>query len=378
MIRKVFFFLLIFFFFFVSLAQAKEVEIYSFWSESCPHCKDEEVFLEKLREEYSEIIIKSFEVSIPENKDLQIEMAKKFEVPEQFQQAVPLVFVGKEYFVGFRDEETTGQEIRGAVEALLNNGEAENKDKAQSLKIPFLGKVNPKSLSLPVLTVVLGLLDGFNPCAMWTLLFLISMLLRVKDKKRRWILGVTFIATSGLVYFLIMSAWLNLFLLLGFVFWVRMVVGLVALGAGVYNLRDWWKNKDGGCEVVEEEKRNRIFGKIRSIVEKQELWLALGGIVLLALAVNLIELVCSAGLPAIYTQVLALSNLSPGYYYLYLALYVLFFMLDDLIVFAIAMITLNMVGIESKYARASRLIGGILILTIGVLLLLKPEWLVLG
>jgi len=378
-IKKIFFFLFVFFFLFGSLVKAQNTQIYLFWSDGCPHCAKEKVFLEKLKQEYLQIEIKSYKIDEIENQKLLIQMAENLKVPENLVGLVPFTVIGDKYFVGFRDEQTTGVEIRKAAEGLLSSaGDSKDSAPLQTLKIPLLGKIKTKNLSLPVLTIVLGLLDGFNPCAMWTLLFLISMLLRVKEKKRRWVLGMAFILTSGLVYFLIMNAWLNLFLLLGFIFWVRIVVGLVALGAGAYSLRDYWKNREGGCKVIEEEKRNRVFEKIRTIVGKKELIFALGGIVLLALAVNLIELVCSAGLPAIYTQVLALSNLSVGQYYLYLLLYILFFMIDDLSIFFVAMVTLQAVGIESKYARFSRLIGGILILTIGFLLLFKPEWLIFG
>jgi len=344
-IKKVFFFLLSFFFIFPSLIKAKEIDIFFFWSNTCPHCAAEEVFLQTLQSEYQEIEIKDYEVGKVESQKLLFKLAEDLSIPKNQIGLVPLIVIGEEYFIGFRDEETTGQEIREAVEILLGEEKIEEDYQEGSLKIPFLGKINSKNLSLPVLTVVLGLLDGFNPCAMWTLLFLISMLLRVEDKKRRWILGVAFILTSGIVYFLIMSAWLNLFLLLGFVFWVRIMVALVALGAGAYSLRDWWKNKEGGCEVIEEEKRDRVFGRIKNIVSRKELIFALGGIVLLALAVNMIELVCSAGLPAIYTQVLVLSDLPSWKYYLYIFLYVFFFMIDDLFIFVIAMVTLHLTGI---------------------------------
>ena len=92
----------------------------------------------------------------------------------------------------------------------------------------------------------------------------------------------------------------------------------------------------------------------------------------------MVELVCSAGLPAIYTQILSLSNLPTWQYYFYLGLYILIFMLDDLFVFFTAMFTLKAVGVESKYARYSHLIGGVLMLVIGLLLLFKPEWLMFG
>ena len=248
----------------------------------------------------------------------------------------------------------------------------------ESLTLPILGTIQTANLSLPVLSIVMGLLDGFNPCAMWTLLFLISLLLGMKDKKRMWILGVTFIAASAFIYFLFLTAWLNFFLILGFVFWVRIAIGLIAIGVGIYNLRDYQKNKDGACEVTDDEKKRKTFDKLKNITHEKKFILALGGIILLAFAVNLVELVCSAGLPAIFTQILSISNLSPGQHYSYILIYIFFFMVDDLVVFAIAMVTLHSVGIQSKYARLSRLIGGIRMLIIGGLLLLKPEILMFG
>ncbi len=234
------------------------------------------------------------------------------------------------------------------------------------------------SLPLPLLSVVIGFLDGFNPCAMWTLLFLITLLLGMKDKKRMWILGITFIVASAFVYFLFLSAWLNFFLVLGFVFWIRIAIGLVAIGAGIYNLREYYLNKNAVCKVTQGEKRKKTFDKLKGITQEKRFLLAFFGIILLAFAVNLVELVCSAGLPAVYTQILSLNALPTWQYYLYILIYIFFFMLDDLFIFAIAMVTLHTVGIQTKYARFSQLIGGILMLIIGILLLFKPELLMFG
>jgi hypothetical protein len=149
-------------------------------------------------------------------------------------------------------------------------------------------------------------------------------------------------------------------------------------GGGVYNLREYFINKESGCKVTGDEKRQRVFEKLKAITQKQQFWLALGGIIILAGAVNLVELICSAGLPVVFTQILALSNLAKWQYYLYMLLYIFIFMLDDLIVFIVAMVTLKMTGITTKYTRLSHLIGGILMLIIGLLLIFKPEWLMFG
>ena len=376
-------------------AQAKEnkVTLYFFWGKACPHCAREEVFLTQLAEKYDRLEIRSFEItSSRENAKLLAKIGKELAIDTS---GVPFTAVGKYHFVGFLSEETTGKEIEAAVECALTTGcrdlvgeiiNANGNQKAvgkskpapDSIELPFVGTVSIKNFSLPALTFLIAFLDGFNPCAMWVLLFLVSLLLGMKDRKRMWLLGITFIAASAVAYFLFLVAWLNLFLFLGFVFWVRILIGLVALGAGGYSLREFVVNKEGGCETVGGTKREKIFAKFRAVVRKKQLLLALAGMVILAFGVNLIELVCSAGLPAIYTQVLALTKLPTWQYYLYLLFYIFIFMLDDLFVFFVAMITLQAVGIQTKYARWSRLIGGSLMLIIGLLLLFKPEFLMFG
>jgi len=399
MIRKFFYFVIIFFFALSFLAKSvtaqKPVRIYFFWGEGCPHCEKESIFLEKLADRYPEIAISDFEIS----KDREsIELFQKIAKELKANIAgfpTPFTVVSDQYVIGYLNDETTGKVIENAVLSAIKNGDIdlvgglEDVDKPkvvtsqsslalETINLPLLGEIRIKSLSLPILTVVIGLLDGFNPCAMWALLFLITLLLGMEDRKKMWILGSAFILTSGFVYFLLMSAWLNVFLLLGFIIWIRVIVGIVALGAGGYNIRDYIINKDGTCKVTSNKKRQGVFEKLKKITQKKQLVFALGGIILLALAVNLVELVCSAGLPAIYAQVLALSNLPTWQYYFYILLYVSFFILDDLVVFVIAMTSLKAVGISGKYSRFSHLFGGIIMVVIGILMLFKPEFLMFG
>ena len=193
-----------------------------------------------------------------------------------------------------------------------------------------------------------------------------------------WILGIAFIVSSASVYFLFMVAWLNLFLFVGYIFWIRAIIAIIALLGGYTSLKKFWSKDSSGCDVVGDEKRKSVFEKLGKVTSNKSFLMAIIGIVALAFAVNLVELVCSAGLPAVFTQVLVLNNLGKVQYYLYIILYILFFMLDDLVVFFIAMITLQMTGITTKYVKWSRLIGGILMVAIGVLLLFRPEILMFG
>ena len=118
--------------------------------------------------------------------------------------------------------------------------------------------------------------------------------------------------------------------------------------------------------------------RLKAVISTRKFWLALGGIVLLSFLVNLVELICSAGFPVVYLQILSLTPMPFWQYYLYLLLYIVIFMLDDIIVFVVAMITLQLTGVTTRYKRLSNLIGGVLMLVIGLLLIFKPGWLMFG
>jgi len=400
------------FFIFIQPALAQDnINLYFFYGDGCSHCAKEDKFLEELEKENENIKVYRYEVWYNlTNAQLLSQLGKELGL---YGSGVPLLIIGDTVIPGYYSDQTTGEKIKdiidyytvnecsdvvapvlnkdqkngqcihscdsGDLECIHNCGcEADTAGSSkipEKINLPLFGEVKVKDISLPTLTIMIAALDGFNPCAMWVLLFLISLLLGMKNRKKMWILGSVFIFTSGLVYFLFLSAWLNLFLFLGFIFWVRIIIALVALGSGYYHLKEYLTNRAGTCKVTGGKKRQLIFEKLKNIVAKENFWLALAGIILLAAAVNLVELVCSAGLPAVYTQVLSLSNLSSWQYYIYLLLYISIFMLDDLLIFVIAMVTLKMKGISSRYSRWSNLIGGVIIFIIGLLLLFKPGWL---
>ena len=376
------------------------VNIYFFYGDGCPHCADEERFLAELKIELPYINIHSFETWYNrDNAGLIDNIIKKLDIKGQVS-GVPVVFISGNIINGFLSADTTGTQIRQLAEyhyaaqtpdiigPIINdsqNDKNSNETKnniinngLEKITLPIFGEMNLQGASLLGLSFAIGFIDGFNPCAMWVLLFLISMLLGMQNKKRMWAIGMTFIVASGIVYFLFMVAWLNIFLFIGFIFWIRLFIGLTAIGSGIYHLREFYRNREGTCKVIDKEKRTKMFEKIKEIVNEKSFTLAIIGIIGLAIMVNMVELVCSAGLPAIYTQVLALNDLSQWQYYLYILLYIFFFMLDDLFVFFIAMITLEMTGVTTKYVKYSRLIGGILMLIIGTLLIFKPQLLMFG
>jgi len=368
-------------------AEDKVINIFSFRAEGCLYCAKEEEFFKELEKTDKNVKIYRFEIAY--DKEGQA-VAKKVEDLLGIKiSTVPYVIIGRQSIIGFT-EGITDVEILDAIEynrthvvrdivgemlgvAVPITGD-EDDPKETVIRLPFFGEVQAKSVSLPLLAVVIGALDGFNPCAMWVLLLLISMLIHIKEKWKMWTLGLIFLFTSAIMYFFFMLSWLNITMLFGSVFILRLIIGAVAVGGGSINIRNGLK-KDDGCEVVDSTQRKKLRQRIQEISDQPTFILAIIGIMGLAITVNLVELLCSAGLPIVFTQVLALNQVTYWEKIGYLLIYVSFFLLDDIIVFVIAMKTFELTGISTKYAKYSHLIGGAIMIILGILMVVKPGWL---
>lgn len=391
MVKKIaillFAFLLLTPFFSSVKAEDKVINIFSFRAEGCLYCAKEEEFFKELEKTDKNIKIYRFEIAY--DKEGQA-VAKKVEDLLGIKiSTVPYVIIGRQSIIGFT-EGITDVEILDAIEynrthvvrdivgemlgvAVPITGD-EDDPKETIIRLPFFGEVQAKSVSLPLLAVVIGALDGFNPCAMWVLLLLISMLIHIKEKWKMWTLGLIFLFTSAIMYFFFMLSWLNITMLFGSVFILRLIIGAVAVGGGSINIRNGLK-KDDGCEVVDSTQRKKLRQRIQEISDQPTFILAIIGIMGLAITVNLVELLCSAGLPIVFTQVLALNQVTYWEKIGYLLIYVSFFLLDDIIIFVIAMKTFELTGISTKYAKYSHLIGGAIMIILGILMVVKPGWL---
>jgi hypothetical protein len=244
----------------------------------------------------------------------------------------------------------------------------------EMVHVPLVGDVKVADLSLPFLTILMAAIDGFNPCALWVLIFLLGLLLGIRDRKRMWLLAGTFLLATAAIYFLVLAAWLNVLLILGALAWVRIAIGIIALFAGGSYLRQGLR-RETVCEVTQPERRGRVFDRLRALVRQPNLALAMAGIGLLAVAVNFVELLCSAGIPAVYTGILAHADLPSPSHYLYLGLYVLVFLADDAVLVVLALVTLRIAAAEHGYARWTYLMGGAIMLGLGLMLTFRPGWL---
>jgi len=368
-------------------ANQNKVNIYYFYSETCYYCGQMKVYFDELEKDPL-ITIHRYEISV--DKDGQ-EVARNVEdLLSTPIRSVPYVIVGRQSFIGYNEGVVEGieeaiefsknnyvRDIVGEMLGIVEPGEGDGSIiSGGKFKLPFIGEVDAATVSLPLLAIFMGTLDGFNPCAMWVLLLLISMLVHVKERWKMWTLGIVFLATSAIMYFFFMLSWLNITLLFGSVIYLRLLIGAVAIGGGGWNLKKALTQKpDDGCEVVDVDQRRKLSKRIQAITSEKTFLLAIVGIMGLAISVNLVELLCSAGLPIIFTQVLALNGLDTLQTIGYLLLYVLFFLIDDLVVFFIAMKTFHLTGLSTKYSKFSGIIGGTIMVILGILMIFRPEWL---
>jgi len=364
-----------------------KVTVYFFRANGCPHCADEEKYLNEIKLKYPQVEVKDYEVTTSkDNLNLLKKVGDKmgFEVT-----AVPVTVIGKYHFIGWSDKESTGKQIDDAIKCALAKGcsdevsslteqagTANNQIRGpDTVKLPIIGNVNLKNLSLPAITVVLGLADGFNPCSLWTLVFLLTLLVSMGDRWRMWILGGAFILASAVVYFLAMTALLQVIIFFGFILWIRVGIGGASLITGLYNIRSFFDRGAEQCKVSKSKRQIMVLEKLKAIAQKPQFWLALVGIIVLAGAVNLFEMLCSIGLPTIFNQILALNHLSKLQYYLYTSGYIFFYELNAIIVFLAMMIALKTTALGTKYVRFLKLAGGLMMVVIGILMIIKPEWL---
>ena len=343
-----------------------KINLYLFYSESCPHCHAEMEYLEDL-EKYDNVLnIYTYEVTKNKDNSKMMNAVKTlFNVNQPY---VPFTVIGEEYIVGFNDETKTN--IENVIDNYLNEEKVE-----KTFNIPIIGEVKAKNASISLVAVILGFIDGFNPCAMWILLLLINMTITMKDRKKIFLIGLTFILTGGIIYFLSMLG-IGFILDVAMIAQIRNIIAVVAIVLGVYNLYTFIKTrKDTGCHVVDKNKRKGIMKRINEIMSKKSIILMLLGTIILAVSVNLVELACSLGFPTIFLELLSINEITGLSKILYLILYILFYLIDDLVIFFIAMTTMQVTGFSTKYGKLSKLVGGILLLFIGLLLVFKPEWL---
>ena len=358
---------------------APVVHLYFFWSLACPHCLEARPFIEAIPASRPWVKLHSLELTRhPRHVRHYIALADQVGQPAQY---VPgLLFCGRMQ-TGWDDAATSGQALLAeldACRAAAKSGSALDIARAlpaPGFSVPLLGEVRLDGTSLPLMTVLIAGLDAFNPCAFFVLLFLLSMLAHQNSRARMLAIGGMFVLVSGLMYFAFMAAWLNLFQLFGQLAWVTLAAGALAIIIGLVNAKDFFYFGRGVSLSIPESRKPAIYQRTRTILAAGSLPAMLAATVLLAVVVNFYELLCTAGFPMVYTRLLTLQDLGPAAHYLYLALYNGVYVIPLAVIVGVFAFTLGARKLSAREGRLLKLMSGLMMLQLGMLLVLAPDWL---
>ncbi|WP_244907675.1 glutaredoxin family protein [Nitrosomonas aestuarii] len=337
-----------------------------FVRDGCPHCAKAKEFLSKLHHERPWLRIVYY--SVDHDLNARNDLLQYTQAAGVWPPGVPTFRFNGQLVVGFDTPDQTG----AVLVALIDQTAIESSD----AEMPLFEILNVERLGLPVFTLAIGLLDGFNPCAMWVLLFLLSLLVHLQDRKRMALIAGTFVLASGVVYYAFMAAWLNIFLVIGFSAALRWTLGGLALAIGGLNVKDFFAWQQGFSLSIPASAKPGLYQRMRAVLAVDRLLPSMMGVVMLAVLVNFIELLCTAGFPAIYTAILAQQDLNPVSYYAYLGLYILGYVADDALMVAIAVVALSNRKLTERTGRWLKLVSGTVMLGLGCVLILRPELLI--
>jgi glutaredoxin-related protein len=361
---------------------APRVHLYFFWSQKCPHCLEARPELEALARSQPWIVLHSLELTKSQaNVERYIAMAAEL---GQQAQSVPAMFFCRQMQVGWQTgglSRTMLLEQMNQCRSQVASGGTIGPDKSVSSQadttmfLPLIGSFDARLHSLPVMTVLIAGMDAFNPCAFFVLLFLLSLLVHQQDRRRMALIGGVFVLFSGLMYFAFMAAWLGLFRIMGSLPWVTGAAGALAVVIGAVNTKDFFAFKAGVSLSIPESRKADIFRRGRAILATGNLPAMLAATVLLAIAANFYELLCTAGFPMVYTRLLTMQVSNSTQHLFYLALYNVIYVFPMLLIVFAFVRTLGARKLSEREGRLLKLLSGLMMLELGLLLLVAPEWL---
>lgn len=365
--------------------------------DGCVHCEEEKRFLIEEVARHDDLSLRFIDIGTPEGRDL----FDRVTASEGLPRATPITAVGGTVIQGFDSAETTGRVIMeafdrgiaesrpGGFEAILTSDDRSAGPDAGAVcddgtvcgmpvrdalyvSLPFFGTVDMSPYSLPVMSVVLGFVDGFNPCALWVLVTFLLVLIQIGDRGKMFLVAGLFVLAETVMYYLILNVWFSAWDFIGLDRIMTPLIGTVAVGGGLFFLFEW-KKGDGTCQVTDVRKRAKISGRIRTLVSEPFTWVTAAGIVALAVSVNVIEFACSIGIPQAFTKILELNSLGFLGTQGLMLLYILAYMVDDFLVFGLALWGAGKLQSVHGYARWCNLFGGVLMILLGFLLVFRPE-----
>jgi thiol-disulfide isomerase/thioredoxin len=399
---------------------AVQVPVYFFWGDGCPHCSTQKPFMEELERRYPEMVFKSYEVwYVDENRQIFFDMAAAAGFEPQ---SVPTTFIGEQVWTGFyegmkreleaaivtcietscpdpglnvpgtgviseepltvpaepvpapaEDETIIVTETESETEAEAQVA-AEVQDEDSLITLPLVGAINLNAQSLPFSTAIIAFVDGFNPCSLWVLSILLALVIHSGSRRKTLLVGLTFLLVTAGVYGLFIAGLFKVFTIISFIGWVQVVVAVLALGFALVNIKDYFWYKEGVSFTISDKHKPKIYRDIRGIISGERSGLALiGATIVMALGIALVELPCTAGFPVLWSKMVSAHEISTLNFIALLGLYLVIYLLDELLIFFTAVVTLKASKLEEKHGRVLKLVGGVVMMALAIVLLVDPE-----
>jgi len=355
---------------FFASAETTKLEVNFFYSETCPHCKAENAFLDKIAPNYPDIQINRYLVTDTDHKKLMVDLIKEHSA-ERYLGAVPLTFIGEDFFPGFDSETGIGKKIEDSIIRQLGGPKPEKPEENKNIiKLPIIGTVDLTKYSLFLQAMLLGFFDGFNVCSLGALVMILGLVLILKSRAKILLFGGLYIFITALIYGVLIFLWYQLFYYLSPALKIMNVfVGILGILGAIYFLRQFLKarKQDLTCDSQGNKIVNKQSLKIQEVFQKSGgIWGLIIGIIIFATVITVVEFPCSAVVPVLFAGVMAHANLSLPSYVLYLLIYILFYMLDEIVVFLIAVFTMNIKIASGKAMKWLNLIEAIVLLVMGI------------
>ena len=383
---------------------AKPLVIYLFWGDGCPHCALAKPFIESLADKNPSIELYEFEIYyVEENQKLFSAFATLYGFEPRY---IPTIFIGEKYWEGYNDQ--IAQELEAEINRCLVDGcpdkglalftdgrtpaasgevtpeatpeviptddPGESTNPAKVIKLPLIGEVDLSHQGLFLSTLLISFVDGFNPCSIWVLSMLLAITLHTGSRKKVLVIGLVFLTVTAAIYALFIAGLFTVFKVVSFVGWIRVVVALVALFFAIVNIKDYFFYKEGVSFTISDKQKPGIYQRMRKILEAGDSWWGLiGGTIVLSAGVSLVEFTCTAGFPVLWSNLVAAQNVPVITFILLLLVYMIIYQLDELGLFLAAVFTLKSNKMEEKHGRILKLIGGVLMFTLTIVILVKPE-----
>lgn len=368
------------------------IHILIFVRDGCTHCAALEEYLGKLKTERSDFQVDSYNLADPSQK----KAWEQFTSSKNISKVTPISVIGAQYVVGFDTDQTTGKVIGALIDQAVKSGESYDLVRAQSsgtvqkscdesgltpcvidtkpsqeVTLPLIGTISTSNYPLFAIAALLGFFDGFNPCAMWVLISFLAILAQVGDRRRMFLFASTFIFAEAVMYYLILTVWYRTWDFVQLDNIITPIVGLVSIVGGLLFLREWRK-KELACKITNPEQHAKIAAQIKDLASRPFTIITFLGVLGIAFSVNIIEFACSVGIPQAFTKIIEINQVGFVKSQFFTLIYILMYMIDDFVVFAVALYSFDKLSHTNKYARLSNLFGGLIMVLLGLLLILKP------